>query len=43
VNSAIKIQKQLQQEPKVDLRIGLHTGDISIEDETIYGDGVNLA
>src|SRR6187431_217908 len=43
VKSAIKIQKQLQQEPKVDLRIGLHTGDISIEDETIYGDGVNLA
>jgi class 3 adenylate cyclase len=43
VNSAINIQKQLQQEPTVDLRIGLHTGDISIEDETIYGDGVNLA
>jgi TolB-like protein/Tfp pilus assembly protein PilF len=43
VNSAIKIQQQLQQEPRVDLRIGLHTGDISIEDETIYGDGVNLA
>ena len=43
VSSAIEIQKQLQQEPKVDLRIGLHTGDISIEDETIYGDGVNLA
>lgn len=43
VNCAIEIQKQLQQEPKVDLRIGLHTGDISIEDETIYGDGVNLA
>jgi len=43
VNSAIEIQKQLQQDPKVDLRIGLHTGDISIEDETIYGDGVNLA
>ena len=43
VNSAVEIQKQLQLEPKVDLRIGLHTGDISIEDETIYGDGVNLA
>lgn len=43
VHSAITIQKQLQQEPKVDLRIGLHTGDISIEEETIYGDGVNLA
>ena len=43
VNSAIEIQKLLQQEPKVELRIGIHTGDISIEDETIYGDGVNLA
>ena len=43
VNCAVEIQKQLQQEPKVELRIGLHTGDISIEDGTIYGDGVNLA
>ncbi|HET6722355.1 MAG TPA: tetratricopeptide repeat protein [Chitinophagaceae bacterium] len=43
VNCAIEIQKQLQQEPKVDLRIGIHTGDISVEDGTVYGDGVNLA
>lgn len=43
VNCAVKIQQILQQEPKVDLRIGIHTGDISIEDEAIYGDGVNLA
>ena len=43
VNCAVEIQKTLQQDPKVDLRIGIHTGDISIEDETIYGDGVNLA
>ena len=43
ITCAIEIQKQLRQEPTVDLRIGLHTGDISIEDETIYGDGVNLA
>jgi class 3 adenylate cyclase len=43
VNCAIEIQRALQQEPKVDLRIGIHTGDISIENETIYGDGVNLA
>jgi adenylate cyclase len=27
----------------VDLRMGIHTGDITIEDEAIYGDGVNLA
>jgi TolB-like protein/Tfp pilus assembly protein PilF len=43
VNCAVDIQQTLQQEPKVELRIGIHTGDISIEDETIYGDGVNLA
>jgi adenylate cyclase len=43
VNCAVEIQQTLQQEPKTDLRIGIHTGDISIEDEAIYGDGVNLA
>jgi adenylate cyclase len=43
VNCAVEIQQTLQLEPKVDLRIGIHTGDISIEEETIYGDGVNLA
>src|SRR5215204_6134898 len=43
VNCAIEIQRALQLEPKVDLRIGIHTGDVSIENETIYGDGVNLA
>lgn len=43
VNCAVEIQQTLLQEPKVDLRIGIHTGDISIEEEAIYGDGVNLA
>jgi len=43
INCAISIQQQLQFDPKVDLRIGIHTGDITIEEETIYGDGVNLA
>jgi adenylate cyclase len=43
VHAAIEIQQQLQQHPKVDLRIGIHTGDIIIEEESIYGDGVNLA
>jgi adenylate cyclase len=43
VNAGVEIQQKLQQEPKVELRIGIHTGDISIENETIYGDGVNLA
>ena len=43
VHCAIHIQQQLLQEPKVELRIGIHTGDVIIEDEAIYGDGVNLA
>jgi adenylate cyclase len=43
VRCAIQIQQQLQEEPRVDLRMGIHTGDIIIEDEAIYGDGVNLA
>ena len=43
VNSAIEIQKELQKEPKVLLRIGIHSGDIVFENQDIYGDGVNLA
>jgi adenylate cyclase len=43
VQSAINIQRELKTEPKVDLRIGIHTGDVTVEDEAIYGDGVNLA
>lgn len=43
VHCSIRLQQQLRQEPVVDIRIGIHTGDITIEEETIYGDGVNLA
>lgn len=43
VNCAIDIQQQLMKEPKVELRMGVHTGDVIIEEEAIYGDGVNLA
>lgn len=43
VQCAIDIQHKLKHEPRVDLRIGIHSGDISIEDGVIYGDGVNLA
>ncbi len=43
VNCAIDIQQQLVQSPKVDIRIGIHTGDIMHEDDGIYGNGVNIA
>ena len=39
----MKIQQELQQEPKVLLRIGIHAGDIVYDDEGVYGDGVNVA
>lgn len=40
---ALAIQVDLQQEPKVPLRIGLHTGDIIYSEEEAIGDGVNIA
>jgi len=43
VSAAIAMQQQLQEEPKVQVRMGIHTGDVIIEDEAIYGDGVNMA
>ena len=43
VQSAIKIQKELQREPKVNLRIGIHCGDSVYDHEGVYGDSVNLA
>ena len=41
---AIYIQKNLtEHSPKVDLRIGIHLGDVVHSDQEVYGDGVNLA
>jgi adenylate cyclase len=40
---AAEIQKELQQEPKVLLRIGLHSGDIAYDEQGVYGDCVNVA
>ena len=38
-----EIQQELQKEPKVPLRIGIHAGDVVYDDEGVYGDGVNIA
>jgi adenylate cyclase len=43
VNAAIAIQLELLQHPKVDLRIGIHAGDIAYDHQGVYGDCVNLA
>ena len=40
---AKEIQLELQKEPQVPLRIGIHLGDIVYEDDGAYGDGLNVA
>ncbi len=43
VRSATAIQLELQKDPKVSLRIGIHSGDVAYDKEGVYGDCVNLA
>jgi adenylate cyclase len=43
VNCAIEIQEAAEAELNAKLRIGIHLGDITIEKDEIYGDGVNIA
>ena len=43
LNCAIDLQRELQTEPVVPLRIGLHIGEIFFEDSKALGDGVNIA
>ena len=43
VRAALAVQLEMQAPPIVPLRIGMHTGDIMSEGNTVYGDGVNIA
>jgi len=43
VNCALEIQRTSRADFGGDLRIGIHLGDITIEDNDVYGDGVNVA
>lgn len=43
MHAAQAIQLALKTEPQVPLRIGIHIGDIVMQEGNIYGDGVNLA
>jgi TolB-like protein len=40
---AQSLQKEFQLEPKVPVRIGLHTGDVVFRDDNVFGDAVNIA
>ncbi len=43
VQCAINMQQVFSQIPNVPVRIGLHLGDIVMNDGNVFGDGVNLA
>lgn len=43
VKAALALQLNMQTDPVVPLRIGMHTGDVIFEENEIYGDGVNIA
>jgi adenylate cyclase len=43
IKCAVEIQSELQKEPKIPLRIGLHVGDIIYSDDGAFGDAVNIA
>lgn len=43
VRCALDVQTGMLRQSQLQLRIGLHLGDIVFEDEDIFGDGVNLA
>ena len=39
----MEIQRQLQNDPKVPLRIGIHVGEMFFEGNKVMGDSVNIA
>ncbi|HLY69449.1 MAG TPA: adenylate/guanylate cyclase domain-containing protein [Puia sp.] len=43
LHCAVELQLQLQNNPAVPLRIGLHVGEIFFEGQKVLGDGVNVA
>ncbi len=43
VASAIRIQERLIDHARIKLRIGIHIGDVTHDEEDIYGDGINIA
>ncbi|MCZ6520033.1 MAG: adenylate/guanylate cyclase domain-containing protein, partial [Bacteroidetes bacterium] len=43
VECGIEMQLEFQKDPKVPVRIGIHTGDVVFSEDDIIGDGVNVA
>ncbi|MFC6636962.1 adenylate/guanylate cyclase domain-containing protein [Sulfitobacter sediminilitoris] len=43
VSCALALQDALENQSPIQLRIGLHIGEVTITEEDIYGDGVNIS
>jgi len=43
VNCAREVQASLQDQPELKVRIGIHLGDVVLANNTVLGDGVNVA
>lgn len=43
VTCAMRIQELSEPEERIQLRIGVHLGDVTQEEEDVFGDGVNIA
>ncbi len=43
VTCAMRIQDKLTKEARIRLRMGLHIGDVTHEDDDVFGEGVNIA
>ena len=43
VSCALAIQRRFAKDTDIKLRVGIHLGDISVAEEDIYGDGINIA
>ena len=43
VKCAIEIQDKLKDDPELNIRVGIHLGDVLFRDGDVLGDGVNIA
>lgn len=43
VKCADEIQNELQKDPTVPIRVGIHVGEVIFTEDDIYGDGINIA
>ncbi len=43
VTCAMQLQDKMVADEKIRLRVGVHLGDIALEEEDVFGDGVNVA